>query len=104
MATRKLGRIESAVVRCAREANLPATDKAGILAAQALARALDDNPTDFEIVKLAAPRLVTALNALGLTNAGRVVKGKAAAGEVTNGDRKKPANVIQLLRSQHRAG
>ena len=102
---RTAGRIESAVIKGAREAGLPDTDKAGILTAQRLARELDDNEGDWEVAKDIAPKLMDALTKLGLTNAGRVVKGKGKTEEVPNNDDKKPpATVLQLLRNQHRAG
>lgn len=100
---RKAGRIETAVRRNARDEGVFDRDRAGVLAACTLARALDDNEGDWEVTKDIAPKLITALTALGLNAAGRgVVRGKA--GEVNNDSAKSPTTVLQLLRSQHRAG
>jgi hypothetical protein len=99
---RRLGRIESALRRDAREAGVLEKDRAGVLAAGTLARALDDHPGDWEVSKDVTPKLITALTALGLTAAGRGVVPRKG-GEVTPDDKPR-ATVLQLLRSQHRAG
>jgi hypothetical protein len=97
--------MESAVVRSAREASLPATDEAGIRLARTYAQAIDGlDPIDEGYHKALTDlggKLKDIITALGLNAAGRgVVKGMTKTGEVKE-DAKSSGTVLELLQSQH---